>query len=127
MRYGLIDKLAVTQANVLDFEALPKICPKEVMVFTDKLYDTKKSDQVFKANHCHIATIRKNNNQNKNHDLDKWRSEVRMPFEGNFSKLRKRAKFRGLLKVTAQCFFEAICYNLKKAIMILPLAPVLDT
>jgi len=127
MRHGLIDKLAVTPANVLDFEALPDIAPKDAMVFTDKLYDCKKADAVLKANHCHVATIRKNNNQNKNRDLDRWRSEVRMPFEGNFSKLRKRAKFRGLFKITAQCFFEALCHNLKKAITLLPLETALAT
>ena len=122
MRHGLIDKLAVTPANVLDFEALPDIVPRDAMVFCDKMYDVKKSDLILRANHCHAATIRKNNNQNKNRDLDRWRSAIRMPFEGNFSKLRKRAKFRSLLKVTAQCFFEAICHNLKKAIVLLPLS-----
>lgn len=122
MRHGLIDKLAVTPANVMDWEALPDICPKDAMVFTDKLYDCRKADSILKANHCHVGTIRKNNNKTKNKELDKWLSSVRMPYEGNFSKLRKRAKFRSLFKVTAQCFFEAICHNLKKAIIILPAA-----
>lgn len=62
----------------------------------------------------------KNNNKFKNKGLDSWKSKTRMPFEGNFSKLRKRAKFRGLSKVTMQCFMEAICHNLKKAVLILP-------
>lgn len=127
MRHGLVDKLTVTPANILDFEALPDICPKDAMVFTDKLYDCKKADSVLKANHCHAATIRKNNNKNKNKDLDRWLSSVRMPYEGNFSKLRKRAKFRGLIKVTAQCFLEAICHNLKKAMTLLPLETALAT
>jgi len=127
MRYGLIDKLAVTPANVMGFEALPDIAPEDAMVFTDKLYDCKKADSVLKANHCRAATIRKNNNQNKNRDLDRWRSEIRMPFEGNFSKLRKRTKFRGLFRVTAQCFFEALCHNLKKAVALLPFETALVT
>lgn len=120
MRFGLVDKLAVTPANVLDFNALKNICPQNCMAFTDKLYDCKKADLIFKANNCHAGTIRKRNNKNKNRDLDRWRSKIRMPFEGCFSKLRKRAKFRGLGKVTMQCFMEAICHNLKKAITVLP-------
>jgi len=65
----------------------------------------------------------KKNNKVKNRDLDKWKTITRMPFEGNFSKLRKRAKFRSQVKVLFQCFSEAICHNLKKAILILP-API---
>ena len=120
MRFGLIDKLAVTPANVLDFRALKDICPQNQMVFMDKLYDTKKSDLILLANGCAAGTIRKNNNKNKNRDLDKWRSGVRMPFEGIFSKLRKRTRYRGRLKVLFENFGLAICHNLKKAIKILP-------
>ena len=117
MRFGLIDKLAVTPANVLDFQALKNICPEYQMIFMDKLYDCKIANQVLLANNCAGATIRKNNNKQKNRDLDRWRSGVRMPYEGCFSKLRKRAKFRGQVKVVMQCFFEALCHNLKKAII----------
>lgn len=121
MRFGLIDKLAVTPANVLDFQALADICPENQMVFMDKLYDTKKSNQILLANGCAVGTIRKNNNKNKNRDLDRWRSKVRMPFEGIFSKLRKRTRYRGRLKVLFENFGLAICHNLKKAVKILPI------
>lgn len=121
MRHGLIDKLAVTPANVLDFQVLKNICPKNAMVFMDKLYDTKKSNLILLAHSCTAGTIRKNNNKNKNHDLDKWRSKVRMPFEATFSKLHKRARYRGQVKVLFQCFAEALAYNLKKTIRILPI------
>lgn len=121
MRYGLIDKLAVTPANVLDFKALKDICPQNQMVFMDKLYDTKNTDLILLASGCAAGTIRKNNNKNKNRDLDKWRSKVRMPFEGVFSKLRKRTRYRGRLKVLFENFGLALCHNLKKAIKILPM------
>ena len=124
MRYGLIDKIAVTPANVLDFQVLGSICPREGMAFMDKLYDVKKSELILKAKGCHSGVIMKNNNPGKNRDLDRWKSRIRMPFEGNFSKLRKRAKFRGLSKVTTQCFFEAICHNLKKAVTVLGTKPL---
>jgi len=120
MRFGLIDKLTVTPANVLDFQALKNICPENQMVFMDKLYDTKKSDLILLTNGCAVGTIRKNNNKNKNRDLDKWRSKVRMPFEGVFSKLRKRTRYRGQVKVLFENFALALCHNLKKAVAVLP-------
>lgn len=121
MRFGLIDKLAITPANVLDPHALKNICPKNQMIFMDKLYDTKKVNQILKANNCASGIIRKNNNKDKDRNLDSWRSKTRMPFEGTFSKIRKRAKFKGQTKVTMQYFFEAICHNIKKGITIKPL------
>lgn len=120
MRFGLIDKLAVTPANVLDPRALKDICPQNQMIFMDKLYDTKKSDLILLSNGCAAGTIRKNNNKNKNRYLDKWRSKVRMPFESVFAKLKKRTRYRGKLKVLFENFSLAICHNLKKAVRILP-------
>ena len=121
IRFGLIDKLTITPANVLDPHALENICPENQMIFMDKLYDTKKVNLILKANNCDSGIIRKNNNKTKNKDLDKYRSKIRMPFECAFSKIRKRAKFKGQTKVTMQYFFEAICHNLKKGISKNPL------
>jgi IS5 family transposase len=120
MRYGLITKIAVTPANVPDNHVLSSLLPKQGMVFLDKLYDCKSADMHIKASGCYAGTIRKNNNKAKNRDLDRWRSGVRMPFEGVFSKQRKRARYRGIAKVFMQCVFEALCHNLKKAVKILP-------
>ena len=120
MRYGLIEKLTVTPANRLDFQVLKSICPKNAMVFADKLYDTKGSELILKMKGCHSGIIKKNNNQRKNRDLDKWISKIRMPFEGSFSKLRKKTKFKGNAKVLMQCYLESICHNLKKATVVLP-------
>ena len=121
MRYGLITKTTVTPANVLDYQVVEQICPKTGYVFMDKLYDTKKTDQKIKASGCSPGTIRKNNNLNKNKDLDRWRSSVRMPYEATFSKLSKRARYRGKTKVGFQNFGESICFNLKKALQYLPI------
>ncbi|PIR03304.1 MAG: hypothetical protein COV60_00910 [Candidatus Magasanikbacteria bacterium CG11_big_fil_rev_8_21_14_0_20_43_7] len=120
MRYGLIGKTTVTPANVLDFKTVKNICPGEGMVFMDKLYDCHEADLWIKANGCHAATIRKNNNPHKNKDLDTWRSSMRMPFEGTFSKLSKRARYRGQTRVLFQNFMQSTVYNLKKAVRIIP-------
>lgn len=118
MRYGLIRKTAVTPAHVLDPDVVESVCPSQGMVFTDKLYDRKDVDRVLQAHGCHPATIRKHSSKQKNRDLDRWRSRVRMPFEGVFSKVEKRARYRGTAKVVMQNFFEAIVHNLKKAITV---------
>lgn len=119
MRHGLIKKVAVTAANVPDFKAVESVLPEEGAVFMDKIYDTKETDRLLRARGLHPATIRKNNNPGKNRDLDRWRSGIRMPFEGTFSKMRKRARYRGQIKVAMQCLLEAIAYNLKKALRLL--------
>jgi len=111
-----VKKVAVTAANVPDFKAIEQVLPEHGAVFTDKLYDTKKTEAVIRANGCHPATIRKNTNKEKNRDLDRWRSAVRMPFEGVFSKMSKFARYRGHAKVVMQAFFQALVHNLKKAV-----------
>lgn len=122
MRFGLIAKTTVTPANVLDHQIVEQIVPAQGYILMDKLYDTKKTDQKIKASGCSPGTIRKNNNPQKNFDLDRWRSQIRMPFEGTFSKLGKRAKYRGKTKVAFQNFGQSICFNLKKALQYLPQA-----
>lgn len=120
MRYGLITKTTVTPANVLDYQVVEQIIPKEGYVFMGKLYDTKGTDRKIKASGCSPGTIRKNNNPNKNYDLDRWRSHMRMPFEATFSKLPKQARYKGQVKVGFQNFGQSIYFNLKKAIQYLP-------
>ena len=125
MRYGLINTVAVTPANVPDQKVLESLLPEQGMIFLDKLYDCKNADIQITARGCYAGTIRKNNNKAKNRDLDRWRSGVRMPFEGVFSKQKKRARYRGKVKVFMQCVFEALCHNLKKALTILPQKPMI--
>lgn len=120
MRYGLISKVAVTPANTPDYKAVKNIAPNQGMVFMDKGYDYQEADMWIRANGGVPATLRKNNSKQKNHKLDRWRSGIRMPYESTFSKQSKRARYRGQLKVTFQCFAEALVHNLKKAVSILP-------
>lgn len=120
MRYGLIAKTTVTPANILDYQVVEQICPKQGYVFMDKLYDTKDTNTKIKASGCSPGTIRKNSNPTKNYDLDRWRSHMRMPYESTFAKLPKRARYRGQTKVAFQNFGESTVYNLKKALQYLP-------
>lgn len=119
MRYGLIQKVCVTPANVLDYQVMNQICPVQGLVFMDKLYDTKQTDLVVRANGCTPATIRKNTNKLKNKNLDAFHSKLRMPFEGTFSKCSKRTRYRGRPKVLFQVLAESLVHNLKKAVKVL--------
>lgn len=127
MRFGLIQKVAVTPAHMPDYKAVQYIIPNQGMVFMDKGYDYKEVDEWARLYGCVPATLRKNNNKQKNFDLDSWRSKIRMPFESTFSKQSKRTKYRGQLKVTFQCLAEALVYNLKKAVRILPRLAAMET
>ena len=118
MGSGLIEKVAVTPANVGDDKGFKHICPDGGMVFGDKMYCLKEAQQEMRINGCHSGAIMKNNMKGKNKDKDRWLTKVRAPFEGVFSKIEKRARYRGLAKVQLQAFMEAIVFNLKRLVVI---------
>jgi transposase, IS5 family len=120
MRYGLIQKLAITDASVPDFKSVESILPTQGAVFMDKLYDTKSTDTLLKAHNCHIATIQKNNRKDRDAGLNSWKSKTRMPFENVFSKTERRARYKGHAKVVMQGFMQAMVHNLKKALVVIP-------
>lgn len=118
MGSGMIKDIAVTPANITDQEGLKHICPEEGMVVADKQYCCKKAQRIMKANKCHSAAILKNNMLGKNKDKDKWFTKLRAPFEGVFSRLKHRARYRGVTKVQLQVFLEAIVFNVKRLIVL---------
>ena len=118
MGSGLILKVAVTPANVGDDKGFKYICPDGGMVFGDKSYCLKEPQQQMRANDCHSGAVMKNNMKGKNKDKDRWLTKVRAPFEGIFSKIEKRARYRGLAKVQMQAFLEAIVFNVKRLVVI---------
>ena len=119
MRHGLVKKVVATPANRPDFQVAGSLCPEAGTVLMDKLYDTKQTETTFTARGIHLSTIRKNNNPEKNRDLDRFRSSLRMPFEGTFARRQKRTRYRGLVKAVYQFFMEALAHNLKKAVKVL--------
>ena len=114
MKQGIVTKVAVTNASVTDAQALQHVLPKTGIVIADKGYDTNEAHNLLIQKNLHPGIIQKNNRKTKNHDVDRWRSKLRMPFEGSFSKLHRRAKYRSLKKVQFQAFAEAIVFNLKR-------------
>lgn len=119
MGSGLIDRIAGTPANVTDQDGFKHICPRNgEMTFGDKSYGLKPAQTEMAKHGAKSAAILKNNMKLKNKDLDRWRTSARAPFEGVFSKFKKRARYRGLAKVQMQLFMDAIVHNVKRLVAI---------
>ena len=118
MKQGLIMKAAATTARVPDHKALKHICPKRGMVIADKGYCVREAQKVMKSNNCHSGAMLKNNIKNKDHRKDSFLSKLRMPFEGVFSKMSKRVRYKGIAKVQFQVTMQALVHNLKRLIKI---------
>jgi len=118
MSNGLINKTAVTPANIPDHRGLKHVCPNQGIVFGDKGYSAQDSRREIKRRGCHSGVILKNNMKGKNYDKDKWLTKVRMPYEGTFSKMRKHTKYCGIVKNQFEGFLEALAFNFKRLIKI---------
>jgi IS5 family transposase len=56
--------------------------------------------------------------QGKNRDLDRHISKTRAPYERVFSKENKRVRYRGVAKNQFAAFMQAICFNLKRLVVL---------
>lgn len=115
---GLIDKVAVTAANVHDGKALKHVRPKTGAVLADKIYSDGEAQKELKRRGLHSMAIKKKNAKDKDKDKDRFLSSLRMPFEGVFSKMSKRARYRTKVKVQFQAFMEALVHNFKRLVVI---------
>ena len=114
MQSGLINKIAITPANLTDAEGFRHVCPNSGAVFADKGYCIKPAKQTAKSRNIHLAAIKKNNMEGKNRDLDRWISRVRSPYERVFSKQSRRVRYVGIAKNQFAEFMNAICFNLRR-------------
>ena len=85
MKFGLINKVAVTPANVSDAQGFKHICPKDDAVFVDKGYCRGGASRTTKRNRCVSKVILKNNMNGKDFEKDQRITKQRMPYEGVFS------------------------------------------
>ena len=118
MQSGLINKVAITPANVTDAQGFKHVCPEQGAVYADKAYCTKASRKTAAKKRCHLAAIKKNNMKGKNKDLDRWVTKIRSPYERVFSKQNKRVRYVGVEKNQFAAFMEAICFNLKRLVVL---------
>jgi len=120
MQTGLINKVAITPANITDAKGLRHVCPNQGAIYADKGYCTSDAVKTAMGKLCHLAAIKKNNMKGKNKDTDKWYCARRSPYERVFSQRERRVRYKGTMKNQFASFMEAICFNLKRLSVIDP-------
>jgi IS5 family transposase len=118
MQSGLINKVAITPANLTDAQGFRHVCPNGGAVYADKGYCKKPSIIAAKRKNVHLAAIKNNNMRGKNRDLDRWISSIRSPGESVFSKQRRRVRYCGIAKNQFAEFMSAICFNMRRIVVL---------
>ncbi|WCR57093.1 transposase [Rickettsia asembonensis] len=111
---GMINKVAVTPANVTDSKGFKHVMPHSGATYVDKAYCTKPVKDAATRKGVHLCAVKRNNMQDKNFDLDKYYTKIRAPFERVFSQDNKRVRYIGIVKNQFSEFMKAICFNLKR-------------
>ena len=115
---GLINKVAVTAANVTDAKGFKHVMPSQGAAYADKGYCTKPATQAARRKGVHLAAVKKNNMLEKDHNLDSYYTKIRAPFERVFSQDNKRVRYIGIAKNQFSEVMRAICFNLKRLCVI---------
>ena len=118
MQSGMINKVAVTPANITDNKGFTHVWPSSGAAYADKGYCLEDSKRAARIKNVHLAAIKKNNMKDKNRDLDRWISCIRSPYESVFSKQNKRVRYVGIAKNQFAEFMNAICFNLRRLTVI---------
>lgn len=118
MQSGLINKIAITPANITDADGLSNVAPHSGATYADKGYCYKKCQMIAKIKGFHLAAIKTNNMKDKNKDKDKWYSKIRAPYERVFSQRNKRVRYTGIAKNQFAGFMYALCFNLKRLVVL---------
>ena len=114
MQSGLINKVAVTPANVTDAKGMAHVLPNGGATYADKGYCVAPARIAAARKGVHLCAIKKNNMKEKNFDLDRYYTFIRSPFERVFSKANKRLRYVGIAKNQFVEFMNAICFNLRR-------------
>ena len=116
MQSGLINKVAITPANVTDANGFKHVAPNSGATYADKGYCIKPCQTTAKRKGLHLAAI-KNNNM-KDNNKDRWYSKIRAPYERVFSQKNKNVRYVGIAKNQFAGFMYAICFNLKRLLVL---------
>jgi len=127
MQSGMINKVAITSANIIDSKGFKHVVPNQGAVYADKGYCDKNAKIIAQTKNLHLAAVKKNNMKNKNRDLDSYYTKLRAPFESVFSKQNKRVRYRGIAKNQFTAFMQAITFNFKRLTVLTASAPPITT
>ena len=118
MQSGMINKVAITPANVIDSKGFKHAAPNSGVVYADKGYCDKNARQAALTKGLHLCAVKKNNMKGKNRDLNRYYTAIRAPFEHVFSKQNKRVRYRGIAKNQFSAFMQAISFNFKRLVVL---------
>lgn len=117
IQFDMINKVAITPANVIDSKGFKHAAPSQGAFYADKGYCDKNAKQAALIKNLHLCAIKKNNMKGKNRDLDRYYTAIRAPFERVFSKPNKRLD-RVIAKNQFSAFMQAITFNFKKLMVL---------
>lgn len=118
MQSGMINKVAITSANIIDSKGFKHVAPNQGAAYADKGYCDKNAKLTAATKSLHLCAIKKNNMKDKDCDLDRYYTALRAPFEHVFSKQNKRVRYRGIAKNQFSAFMRAITFNLKRLVVL---------
>lgn len=118
MQSGMINKVAITDASVIDSKGMKHVLPSQGSVHGDKGYCDKHAKIAAKNKNLHLASVKKNNMIGKNKDLDRFYTKMRSPYERVFSKTNHRVRYHGIAKNQFTAFMESIVHNLKRMVVL---------
>jgi len=118
MQSGMINRVAITSANVIDSKGMKHVIPDQGAAYLDKGYCDINAKKAAAKRNIHLAAIKKNNMIGKNKDLDKFYSKIRAPYERIFSKTNHRVRYQGIAKNQFTAFMESIAHNLKRMVVL---------
>ena len=118
MQSGLINKVALTPANITDAKGLKHVLPSSGAIYADKGYCDKQTHIDAKRKGCNLKAILKNNMKNKNKGRDSFITKMRSPYERVFSQTNHRTRYRGVAKNQFAMFMESLAFNLKRMVIL---------
>lgn len=120
MQSGLINRTSLESANVHDIRMMEKVLPEGGAIYADKGFCSKKLEERLEKKRCTLRAVKRNNMKDKDQDFDKYITAWRAPFERMFSKMRKRARYRGKEKNYFAEIVDCISFNLRRLIVLKP-------
>jgi IS5 family transposase len=118
MQSGLINKVAITPANITDANGLKHVVPTSGAIYADKGYCDQQTHRDAKRKGCTLRAILKNNMKDKDKDKDRFISKMRSPYERVFSKTNHRVRYKGVAKNQFALFMESLAFNLKRMVVL---------
>jgi hypothetical protein len=98
MQSGLINKVALTPANITDAKGLKHVLPSSGAIYADKGYCDKQNHIDAKRKGCNLKAILKNNMKNKNKCIGSFITKMRSPYG-------YKTPFEVFAKITGKDYF----------------------